>query len=278
MRCAILSDIHGNLPALNAVFADMDEQDIDYIFYLGDAVGYGADFAAVIACLHEKVSSLPCRADGRERVSPIWLAGNHEWGLLGRADERLFSQDALTALQRTRAELSRNEQTLLAQLPQRIELQLEDLQITLTHASARDPVGTMHYIDNAAAAGEDAALIPGQLGLVGHTHQPSAFYENGLQLNGRRIWTAWDMPDGSNATFTFATHRAILNPGSVGQPRDGDPRAAYALLDVNERNFTVRRVPYNIHVAQFRLRNWIGDRLPNIDTPGGLAGRLAVGL
>lgn len=280
MRYAILSDVHSNLPALEAVLNDVAEQHVDALLYLGDAVGYGAEPGPVIELLRTHCSVLECTADSQTARLPIWLAGNHEWGLLERAERGLFTPDALTALDRSRVELTPAQLELLAALPQRIDLQLDDgLIATLTHAAPTDPIGTLRYIDNEELAASDAQLLVGQLGLVGHTHFPRAFYEDGVRIGARRHWARQDLHEDylPGSSFSFGERRAILNPGSVGQPRDGDPRAAYAVLETTTRSFTVRRVPYDIVRAQQRLRSWLGDHLPDLEGPNGLAGRLADG-
>ena len=278
-RYAILSDIHGNLPALEAVLADIDTRQTNALFYLGDAVGYGPDSSEVIALLTEHVTRLPCVADGfSPREQPIWLAGNHEYGLLGKVGLDLFSNDARRTLERTRARLTNDQRRLLHQRPRRIEIELgAGLRATLVHAAPSDPVGTNRYIDSTESAATEIADVNGQLAFVGHTHYPRVFYETDVQVSNRTIWDKVEFANSN--TFTSTGLRCILNPGSVGQPRDGDPRAAYGLLDVRRGSFTftVHRVEYGVGKTQQRLRKWIGDILPNIDDPGGLAGRLATG-
>src|SRR5215211_4019599 len=104
MRYAILSDIHANLPALRAVLDDLAVQSINATICLGDAVGYYADGAAVIAQLRDLVSPRACTADGRPATLPLWVAGNHEWGLLKRIDAYQFSVAARAALARAQAD------------------------------------------------------------------------------------------------------------------------------------------------------------------------------
>jgi predicted phosphodiesterase len=284
MRYAILSDIHANLPALRAVLDDLAAQSIDATICLGDTVGYYADGAAVIELLRDLVAPRDCTADGRPTAAPLWVAGNHEWGLLKRIEDYQFSPAARTALARARADTPAAAKTFLAGLPQRIEVELGDgLTATLVHAAPTDPVGAggASYIENSEDAQDAAEAFGSQICLLGHTHYPRICREI---EHGGSGWPAWDtkevfedvLPGGS---CQFGAERLILNPGSVGQPRDGDPRASYAILDTRARSFSVRRVPYDIPAAQARLHAWLrpaaAGRLNDHD---GLAERLRLGI
>src|SRR3954469_19300673 len=135
MRYAILSDIHANLPALHAVLDDLATQSIDATICLGDAIGYYADGAAVIALLRDQISAHDCSADGRPATLPLWVAGNHEWGLLSRIEAFQFSPAARAALTHTQADLPAATMRFLADLPQRIEVDLGDgINATIVHA------------------------------------------------------------------------------------------------------------------------------------------------
>ncbi|MEI7768345.1 MAG: metallophosphoesterase family protein [Chloroflexales bacterium] len=283
MRYAILSDIHANVLALEAVLADISAQAVDGLLYLGDAIGYGPQAAETITLLRTHVSSLPCRVDGIAATRPIWVPGNHEWGLLNRtANMRDFYEDALVVLLRTRNELSAADLDLLALLPQRIEITLDNISAVLVHSSGSDPVGTHQYITNEVIAADEIDLLGGQINFVGHTHVPSVFYESNNYSGKRRIWQREQMiteDDEAETIFVLDMNsRAILNPGSVGQPRDGDRRASYAIFDGEVGSFTVRRVDYDIAEAQARIQKWLGDAISNLDSEEGLAGRLALGL
>lgn len=284
MRYAILSDVHGNLAALQAVVADLSTQAIDATFYLGDAVGYYADSMAVIALLGEIVKPQQCHYDGRPAIALPWVAGNHEWGLLGRLEAHLFSTAALTAIERTRADLSGAMRTFLEGLPQRIELDLTDgLKATLIHASPTDPIGAAgsSYVENGEDARETAHAFSTPLCLIGHTHCPRVCAEARAPHGDWAFWDTREMfeevlPGGC---YHFGPQRLILNPGSVGQPRDGDPRAAYAILDTSAHTFCVRRIPYDIQATQARVRAWLCDApAALLDGKGGLAERLARGI
>jgi len=284
MRYAILSDIHANLPALRAVLDDLASQSINAAICLGDTVGYYADSTAVIALLRDLLTPHACAADGQPTSVPLWVAGNHEWGLLNRIEAYQFSPAARTALTHTRADLPAATTRFLAGLPQRIEIDLGDgLPATLVHAAPSDPVGATGagYIENSEDAQEAASAFHSQICLVGHTHYPRICREWRHAESGRLSWATTDvfeevLPGGS---CVFGAERLILNPGSVGQPRDGDPRASYAILDTAARSFAVRRIAYDIQAAQARARSWL-TRAPAqlLNGHGGLAERLQRGI
>ncbi len=284
MRYAILSDIHANLPALHAVLDDLAAQSIDTTICLGDAIGYYADGAAVIALLRDLVAPRDCMADGQLTTAPLWVAGNHEWGLLNRIEAYQFSAAARTALTRARADLPAATSSFLAGLPQQIEADLGDgLAATIVHAAPGDPVGATGagYIENSEDARDAAQAFHCQICLVGHTHYPRICREIAQGERGRPNWATTDvfedvLPGGS---CLFGAERLIFNPGSVGQPRDGDPRASYAILDSAARSFAVRRVAYDIPAAQARVRSWL-KRAPAelLNGHGGLAERLLRGI
>ena len=283
MRYAILSDIHANLPALTAVLTDLAERKVDHIFYLGDAIGYGPHPREVVAKLQQIVSAHPCVIAGVMQTSLIWLTGNHEWYLANRADPEVFAkvvEDARMSIELTHEELSVAAYNHLCNLPSVIDLNLDGLSVTLCHASLSDPVGTYTYITDTIAASTEMQRTPSQICILGHTHYPRVFRETETRIGGHLIWEKIDLwnEDQPVSTYQFADERLVFNPGSVGQPRDGDPRAAYAILDSHERSFSVYRIAYDIEQTQSDLRSWLGSRLPNLDSMQGLAGRLACGL
>lgn len=270
MRYAVISDLHGNLPALRAVVDDLLVQGLDATICLGDVVGYYADSPAVVALLAELIEPRPCVRDGLPAALPLWVAGNHEWGLLGRLSERLFSPVALHTLRRTRHDLSPPLRAALAALPLALVADLGDgVTATLAHATPADPVGASGagYIENAEDAHAAAAGFATTLCLVGHTHCPRACAETPGSLFGGSGWQVFDLHEDlvAGAFFQFGAGRQILNPGSVGQPRDGDPRAAYAILDTAALSFDIRRVVYDVEAARWRLRRWLDE---GAATPG----------
>lgn len=221
----IIADIHANLTALEAVFADVAAHwTVDEIWCLGDVVGYGPDPTACLRLLREK--------------STVWVAGNHDLaaaGVIGTAD---FNAHAAAAIAWTRTQLDRDAVAFLSRLP----VMQERYGFTLVHGSPHDPIEEyIIYVDTAA---ENFRSLTTPYCLVGHTHFPAAFVENEKQV--REV----DM----RVPVVLGKTRLILNPGAVGQPRDGDPRASYGLLDLAKQVFRLQRVPYDIAAVQQRMR------------------------
>ncbi|HEV7132973.1 MAG TPA: metallophosphoesterase family protein [Gaiellaceae bacterium] len=242
MRVAVLSDIHGNLVALEAVLTALDTDPPDEVWCLGDLVGYGAR------------PSECCRAI--EARASICLAGNHDLAVRGTIDLLEFSGDAGAAASWTRTVLTGEARAYL----DRLEPQGARADVALFHASARDPVWEYVLSDEAALA--TLALTEEPIVLVGHSHAA-------LQVSLADDTLAGGLaPAGTELDLTQG--RALLNPGSVGQPRDGDPRAAYLLLDLDERTASFRRVDYDIERTQREIRD--------AGLPEALAARLASGL
>jgi diadenosine tetraphosphatase ApaH/serine/threonine PP2A family protein phosphatase len=225
VRIAVVSDIHANLAALESVLASIDADPPDEIWCLGDVVGYGP-----------RPNECCEIVEARTAIS---LAGNHDLGVRGTIDLREFGGDAAVAAQWTRGVLSQPARTFLAAL----EPAGERREIALYHGSARDPVWEYILSDEAAAA--TLALSPHPVVLVGHSHVA-------LQIT----WKDDRLAGGLMAAGTEAglDGRVLLNPGSVGQPRDGDPHAAYLELDLDRRTATFRRVDYDIERTQAEMR------------------------
>jgi diadenosine tetraphosphatase ApaH/serine/threonine PP2A family protein phosphatase len=240
MRVAVISDIHGNLHALEAVLAAIDADAPDELWCLGDLVGYGARPNECCAAVEARAA--------------ICLGGNHDLAVRGTIDLREFSGDAGDAARWTRGVLTPAARTYLDTL----EPQGEREGISLYHGSARDPV--WEYVLSDEAALTTLALAPHPVVLVGHSHVAlevaldDGAVEGGLAPDGMEIELAG---------------RRLLNPGSVGQPRDGDARAAYLLLDLDARRARFRRVEYDVERTQAEIRD---AGLPEL-----LASRLAVG-
>jgi predicted phosphodiesterase len=226
MRVAVLSDIHSNLRALEAVFADVDEQGPDEIWCLGDVVGYGP---------------LPneCVAIVRDRAG-LSLCGNHDLASVGSLDTAEFSGDAGAAARWTQSVLGEDERAWLRSL----EPVAERPGVELYHGSPRDPVWDYVLTEQVALISIVETSAP--LVLVGHSHVAMAFGWDGDALTGGLA------PDGTDVEL--GGKRWLVNPGSVGQPRDGDPRAAWALLDLEAARAAFRRVPYAIEQTQAEIR------------------------
>jgi diadenosine tetraphosphatase ApaH/serine/threonine PP2A family protein phosphatase len=227
MRILIISDIHANLTAFDAVLEDA-KGDWEYVWCLGDVVGYGPD---------------PNECVDRLRELPhLCLAGNHDWAALGRLDIRTFNPDARRAVDWTRSALTAENIAYLEALPTTFVIG----DYTLAHGSPREPV--WEYILEPLIAALNFSHFETPYCLVGHTHQP-IIYE---QLNEAGETEAY-MPV-YRQQLRLNGRRQIINPGSVGQPRDANPDAAYAILDVETNVWEHRRIPYNIGAVQKRMR------------------------
>src|SRR4051794_39304067 len=232
MRIAVLSDIHGNLPALEAVLDAL--RPYDAVWQLGDIVGYGPQPNEVVARLAQE------NAGG--------VRGNHDAAALGVLDTDTFNDDARAALEWTTDQLDSSTRKWLATLPQRAI----DEPFTLVHGSPRDP--TWEYVFTAGVARNNLSSFDTDHCLVGHTHIPAIYRER----NGRM--EATEPTDGE--PIDLGTERVIANPGSVGQPRDGDPRASAMLLDTNKQTLEWHRVEYPVeHVQQLMSERDLPPRL-----------------
>jgi diadenosine tetraphosphatase ApaH/serine/threonine PP2A family protein phosphatase len=242
MRAAVVSDIHSNLHALDAVLAAIDEDAPDELWCLGDLVGYGPRPNECCARIAE-------RAD-------VCLAGNHDLAVRGTIDLEEFGGEAAIAARWTRDVLEPHAQELLA----RLEPEGAAHGVALYHGSARDPIWEYVLSDEGALATLELAGSP--LVLVGHSHVALQIVESDDTLAGGVAPAGMEVDvDGG---------RALLNPGSVGQPRDGDPKAAYLLLDLDARRASFRRVEYDVGRTQREIRE---AGLPEL-----LAARLELGL
>jgi diadenosine tetraphosphatase ApaH/serine/threonine PP2A family protein phosphatase len=224
-RVAVISDVHGNWHALEAVLASIDEDAPDEVWCLGDLVGYGPR-------PNRCCSSVAGRAD-------VCLVGNHDLGVLGEIDLAEFSHDAAASARWTQGVLDEDARTYLSGLRPTAEVEGAELY----HASPRDPVWDYVLTYEGARAALD--MTHGELILVGHSHVPLA-----IQLEDGRLGGG---VAGDGAEPELDSGRWLLNPGSVGQPRDGDPRAAYLLLEPGSKA-TFRRVPYDIQQTQVEIR------------------------
>jgi diadenosine tetraphosphatase ApaH/serine/threonine PP2A family protein phosphatase len=226
MRVLVISDIHANLAAFEAALADAQGQ-WEQIWCLGDLIGYGPDPNECVDLLRQ-----------HDHLS---LSGNHDWAVLGKLEVESFNKDARAAILWTRARLLADNYDFLDALP---ALQLMPM-FTLAHASPRHPV--WEYIMDPATAAANFPHFATPYCLVGHTHNPVKFTE----MDGE--YATPTLPDYSQPFF-LDEQRLIINPGSIGQPRDSDPRAAYAFLDTELLTWEYRRVEYDISKTQARMR------------------------
>ncbi|MDM7998450.1 MAG: metallophosphoesterase family protein [Dehalococcoidia bacterium] len=242
MRSAVIADIHSNLEAFQAVLRDLEEQGgADEIWCLGDIVGYGPDPRACI----QLVRQLQCRC----------VAGNHDWAAIGKLDTSAFNLEAAAAAQWTAAALQKLDVDFLAGLP--LTLQVDDF--TLAHGSPRAPI--WEYVLSVQSARANFAAFDTRFCLIGHSHSPLLF-----ELDSRNSCREQRLPE----QLSLKTDsRFIINCGSVGQPRDGDPRASYAIIDAGQAILWHRRVVYDFRTTQ--------EKILDADLPARLASRLSVG-
>ncbi len=280
MRYAILSDIHGNYEALQAVMDDIDETcvadgvKLDALWCLGDIVGYGPDPSACVRTVRQ--------------AAELCVAGNHDWGASGLAELKEFSDMARDSLIWTREQLLADELEYLRSLPDRTTVPMPE-DSTLVHGSPVVPI--WEYLLTPEAAALSFISFPTRYCVVGHTHLPVIFLQEARRYSRPRLPALkareqYIMEYGSDEEGIVATtaelevlntmprchtirampegwwqppegFRAIINPGSVGQPRDGDARAAYLMYDT-DLGFAFRRVPYwwELTVRKMREANF----------------------
>lgn len=238
MKALIVSDIHSNLEALTTVIADAGRNGgFDEVWALGDLVGYGPDPGACIELLREH--------DAR------CVAGNHDLAVSGRIGLEWFNDYAAEAARWTIGQLGETELEYLRALPLRMEMH----GFTAVHGSPRDPV--WEYVVNSASALAAFEDIETRLCLVGHSHVPFVCrLEGGAPAFRLATGRPEDLREG----------RAIVNPGSVGQPRDGDARSSYAVYDSDSGTVTHRRVEYDIAATQRKMHerglpHYLAERL-----------------
>jgi len=222
----IISDIHANLVALETVLADAPH--FDKIWCLGDLVGYGPNPNECI--------------DRIQDFDHVCLAGNHDWAALGKLDLRSFNTDARNANLWTQSELSPAAREYLDKLP----TCTEQGDFYLAHASPKEPV--WEYVLDTNVAYANFAHFSTQTSLVGHTHVPIIFALDEQRKRCNTIIPPVLEP------VPLDQQRMIINPGSVGQPRDGDPRTSYAMIDTEKKTWEFHRVSYPIEITQERMR------------------------
>jgi diadenosine tetraphosphatase ApaH/serine/threonine PP2A family protein phosphatase len=235
MKISVLSDVHGNLEALNAVLADIASQNADQIVFLGDAVGYGADPEACVVKIREKAD--------------VVLAGNHDHAVaLGSALDE-FNPEARASLECTRSALTASCRSYLAGLP----LWRSSRQIMLTHGSPAKPE-QWDYVLNTGQASRAFAACPHRLMFVGHSHVPGIFVE----LEYKRMFAGEIRrveQISSDQVLAEEQYRYLFDVGSVGQPRDHDPRASYGLYDSEAEEYQLIRVSYDVDTAAAKIRS-----------------------
>ena len=235
VKLRVISDVHGNIHALERVLADPAGASADMTICLGDVVGYGAFPSECIALVRE--------------ICGIVVAGNHDLGVAGALPTEHFNTAGASAISWIRPQMTAGELEWLEGLP----LQASHDTLFLCHSDPSNPGGWI-YIRDAVRAGMAMEVHPGQVCLIGHTHMPGY----------------WTMGGGfSEKQAGILDTTGVLNCGSVGQPRDRDPRAAYMILDTDKRSWMHARVEYDIAAA--------AGAIIEAGLPSGLAERLFIG-
>ena len=243
MRYAIIGDIHANLTAFSAVLDDIERQGgAVKIWCLGDIVGYGPDPGECLGLLRQ--------------TNHVCVAGNHDWAAIGRIDTAYFNPDAAAACHWTARQLSSEDTEYLGSLP----LVIEEDDFTLVHGSPREPI--WEYLISTGLAKENFNYFKTPFCLVAHSHVPLVFrFSESGDCAASQFLT--------NIKLTLGRNRLIINAGGVGQPRDGDPRASYAIYDSETRQVRLQRIPYDIRATQ--------DRMVKYGLPMRLVARLGYG-
>lgn len=225
MRILVISDIHANYTALEAVIAA--NAMVDAVWCLGDLVGYGPDPNECI----ERIKSLP---------NLTCLLGNHDAAVGGSLEIDNFNREAAESIHWTKSRITQTNLDFLRTLPEIYNTP----RVTLAHGSPRNPV--WEYILDQVTAGLNFSAFPSQLALVGHTHLPICFIKEKDSTHVKRSL----LKSGEQMKIS---HQSILNPGSVGQPRDHDPRASFGIFDPDRMTWRIRRIEYNVEEVQKRI-------------------------
>ncbi|MFC1935931.1 metallophosphoesterase family protein [Chloroflexota bacterium] len=241
MNILVIGDIHGNVEAFQAVLDHAGSQGFQQVWCLGDIVGYGPDPGACLDLL--------------SGYSPLTVAGNHDLAAVGLLAMETFNYYAAEACRWTARNLSKSQKAYLQELPL---VQTQET-FTLVHGSLRDPV--WEYLVHEEAAVANFQLLSTLCCLVAHSHIPFVCREN----DQRTLFEC--LPEG--VVVPLNRSRVVINPGSVGQPRDGDPRAAYILYDVDAGTIVLHRVSYDIPATQ--------EKMARTGLPTPLIVRLAMG-
>ena len=240
MRYGILSDIHGNFEALQAVTDLCKEEGVKDILCLGDIVGYGANPKECLDIIRE--------------LKAVCIAGNHDWAVSGKLDPVYFNPVAKEAVSWTQNQLSSEDMDFLNNLG----LIFKNDDLILAHGTLNDPE-LFHYMIHMSDATETFHLMDRPICFVGHTHAPNIIIQTEDEAR-------CDEPLKVNVD---QQRKHIVNVGSVGQPRDGNPMATYGIYDTDTRVVEVKRAPYDVQAAQ--------DKILKVGLPVSLAERLTVG-
>lgn len=246
MRYLLFSDIHGNLEALRSILAAAKKEAVDTYIFLGDLVGYGASPNEVIQEI--------------QKLKPLHIIrGNHDKAVSELDSIETFNPVAAAAIHWTRDNLSEDNRKYLAQLPSGPKIISENL--TLCHGS---PADEDYYIFGEFDAAEAFMYTDTVITFFGHTHLPFVYTEEDRLVKGKFITSK------NQKVKLQEKIRYLINPGSVGQPRDRNPDASYAVFDSDEKKVVFHRVPYDIKAAQ--------EKITSVDLPRSLADRLEIGI
>jgi len=227
MRYAIIADIHSNLTALKAVLDDIEQRGgADELWCLGDIVGYGPEPCQCISLLRE--------------YNHVCVAGNHDWAAIEKIGIDNFNPAAATACQWTARQLRVDDREYLSNLP----LVIEKDNFTLVHGSPREPI--WEYLVSTSSARQNLPYLKTKYCLTGHSHQANVFLFDEMESCTIRIFS-------DDTILPLENNSVIINPGSVGQPRDHDPRASYAIYDSEKKQVSNHRVTYDIRVTQEKM-------------------------
>ena len=240
MRSAVISDIHGNFEALEAVMKDIGGRGIDNIYCAGDVVGYGASPNECV-----EVVSSECKGS---------VAGNHDLAAVGSADYSRFRESARIALEWTAEKLEYSAKKWISRLP--MELVFGDAR--MVHASPKAPE-SWEYVKSTLTLGAQFRSFNEKICFVGHSHVPATWTDAGEELT----------PDFGEEFSLEPDLRYIVNAGSVGQPRDRDPRACYVIYDDDAGLLLFRRVEYDVEAS--------ANKILEAGLPDYLASRLYIG-
>lgn len=225
MRYAVISDVHANLEAFEVVVSDIKSKKIQDIVFLGDAVGYGPNPNECVELL-----SQCCK---------IMVAGNHDWAVLKLTDISYFNNNAKYSLDWTADELTEKNRKILKAFP--LKHVMKDGTTVFVHATPKEPE-EWHYLLTLWDAEINFLCFKNPFCFLGHSHQPFII---GQSPSGKMFIY-------KESISIKDSYRYIINVGSVGQPRDGDPRACYAIIDDNK--IMIVRVPYNIDAVQMKMK------------------------
>jgi predicted phosphodiesterase len=240
MHYAVISDVHSNVEALEAVLENVDQRNIEEILFLGDAVGYGPNPNECVELLMRRCKML--------------LAGNHDWGVVGLTDIAYFNEYARYAIEWTRGMLTEKNKKILKSFP--VKKEIKESNFFLVHSTPKEPE-EWHYLLTLWDAEINFQYFDNRFCFLGHSHQPLIIEK----LSSGELVTYKEVAS------IKENDRYIINVGSVGQPRDGDPRASYAVIDDGKAEIV--RIPYDVRKVQ--------EKMKKVLLPVPLIERLSVG-